>query len=225
MNNYYIADLLDFLKELSANNNRQWFAENRDRYDHLRALWLNDLDRLIAHMSEWEPRLIGQTGKSSVYRIYRDTRFSPDKRPLKDYFSAAFSPWGRKTSRASYYIELGISDAHQSGFYGGLYCPDTPLLNKMRHAIVDNIEEFSEIINNPDLNREFPGWVGNILKTVPKGWERNHPLAPLLRLKDYGKFHPCSNDFFLKDDWPERASELMRLLKPLVDFLNYTIDE
>lgn len=63
--------------------------------------------------------------KDCVYRIYRDTRFSTDKTPYKIYFSAAFSPWGRKTHRAAYYMQMDVRDA-ESGLYGGVWCPDAP---------------------------------------------------------------------------------------------------
>lgn len=101
---YYISRLYDFLRELQANNNREWFAAHKEEYDSLRSLWLDDVDRLIGLMSQWEPQLRALKAKDCVYRIYRDTRFSTDKTPYKVYFSAAFSPWGRKTHRAAYYI-------------------------------------------------------------------------------------------------------------------------
>lgn len=220
----FIPRLLGFLKEVSVNNNRPWFAEHRDEYDALREEWLQSLDRLIADMTRWEPRLAGQTAKSSTYRFYRDTRFSPDKSPFKTYFSAAISPYGRKSDHAGYYIQIGV-DSQATGLYGGLWCPPAPILNKLRHAIVDNIEEFEQIISAPEIATQFPGWLGDTLRTIPKGWDRNHPQAPLLRLKEYGRFHRCTPKFFSTPDWPEKASQLFSALQPLVEFLNYSIDE
>ena len=82
----YIPQLYDFLRRLDANNNRDWFKANKAEYDELRNLWLVDIDRMLAAMSEWWPQLRGLTAKDCVYRIYRDTRFSLDKKPLKTYF-------------------------------------------------------------------------------------------------------------------------------------------
>lgn len=220
----YIPELYDFLGQLALNNNRPWFAAHRAEYDRLRELWLADLDRLIAEMCRWCPQLAHQTARSAVYRIYRDTRFSPDKTPFKTYFSAVISPYGRKSDHAGFYIQIGV-DQHQSGLYGGLWCPQAPVLAKLRHAIVDNIEEFTAITDAPELEREFPGWLGDKLKTIPKGWEKDHPQAEFLRLKEYGRFHPCTPEFFADPDWYIHASELFRILAPLVDFLNYSIDE
>lgn len=221
----YMSELYTFFEELSENNDRAWFAANRSRYDMLRESWLADLDRMIGAMSAWDPALRTQTARGCAYRIYRDTRFSQDKTPFKLFFSAAISPWGRKSCRAGYYLHMGLPGLMDSGLYGGIWQPDAAMLSKLRHAMVDNIEEFTEIITNPDLVKEFPGWCGQMLRTAPKGWDRNHPCIELLRLKDIGKFHRCDRSFFMHEDWPERAAELFRLLKPLNDFLNYSLDE
>ncbi len=219
----YIPSLFRFLREIDANNNRPWFHANKERYNELRALWLADLDRLIRFMAEWAPELAGQTAASSAFRIYRDTRFSLDKSPLKTYFSAAISPYGRKTTRACYYLHIGLDN--QSGLYGGIWCPDSAMLRKLRHAIVDNIEEFSDIISDPQFAATFPEWYGERLKTIPKGWDRNHPQADLLRLKEYGRFCQCPEAFFTEGDWVEKTADRFRLLRPLIRFLDYSINE
>lgn len=221
----YIPQLFDFLEELRANNNRPWFAEHKAEYEQLRAEWLADIDRMIAAMTVWEPALAGQTARSCAYRIYRDTRFSQDKTPFKLFFSAAISPWGRKTRRAGYYIQTGLGNPLDNGLYAGVWCPEPSVLKKLRHAIVDNIEEFDGIISEPALKKNFPDWVGDTLKTIPKGWDRNHPCADLLRRKDYGRFCPCGESFFTDSNWPEIVADKFHSIKPLVDFLNYSIDE
>ena len=219
----YITSLFPFLREIAANNNRQWFHANKERFDRLRAPWLADLDRLICLMSEWAPELAGQSAATCAYRIYRDTRFSLDKSPLKTYFSAAISSQGRKTTRAGYYLHIGIDG--MSGLYGGIWCPAPAQLRKLRHAIVDNIEEFTEIISEPQFAATFPEWFGERLKTIPKGWDRNHPQAELLRLKEYGRFNQCPETFFTTGDWVEKVAQRFRIIQPLVDFLNYSLDE
>lgn len=214
--------LFDFLTRLAANNNRPWFQENKPEFDALREQWYADLDRLIAVMTTEIPELASQTGRTASYRIYRDTRFSLDKTPYKTYFSALISPWGRKLDRAAYYIHVGIEEC---GLYTGIWNPPSPMLRKLRHAMIDNIDEFEEIINNPALKEYFHEWAGDRLKTVPKGWDRNHPYAHLLRLKDIGLVNTIDRDFFNNPDWPEVAARRLLLTRPLVDFLNYSIDE
>lgn len=221
----YVGRLYDFLTRLAANNDRQWFADHKREYDELRALWMADLDRIIAAMTEWEPAMASQSARTAAYRIYRDVRFSTDKSPYKTYFSAAFSPLGRKTDHAGYYLEMSPLPEHQAGLYGGVWCMERPVLNKLRHAIVDNIDEWTAIVDAPDMRRLFPDWCSSMLKTVPRGWAKDHPQALYLRMTNYGKFHPAGPDFFADPAWPERAAEIFHTLKPLCDFIDYTIDE
>lgn len=225
---YYMPRLYDFLRRLAANNNREWFKAHKDEYDELRGLWLADVDVMLGHMSVWWPTLKGVSAKSCAYRIYRDTRFSLDKTPLKTYFSAGIGPQGRSSHDAGFYLQVGPSkgyDGIESGLYGGLWCPDAATLRKVRKAIVDNIEEFEEIVNAPEVREYFPGWCGRTLKTVPKGYDRAHPQAHYLRMLEYGKFHQADEDFFFNPSWPERAACLFGYLRPFVEFLDYSVKE
>lgn len=228
---YYIKPLYEFLDELGRRQDREWFKANRSRYDELRALWMADIDRLIDLVEPWWPQVKGQTAKSSTYRIYRDTRFSPDKRPFKNYFSATVSPRSRSSANAhlpGYYLQMGPAGgdwAVDNGLFGGIWQPDSATLKKLRKAIVDNIEEFEEIINNPAMTAIYPDWCGSRLKTVPQGYDRDHPQAHLLRLKDYGRFAPRGIEYFNDPAWPEKVADDFRPLKPLLDFLEYSINE
>lgn len=161
--------------------------------------------------------------KDCAHRIYRDTRFKKDKTPLKTYFSATFTTRGRTVSRAGYYLQMGIGE--DMGIFGGIWCPDSKLLKRLRSDIVASPEEFRSTFENKRVLEAFPDWVGTKLKTVPKGYDRNDPNADLLRLVDIGRFHPADETFFCSPDWPEKTAELMSLLKPLCDFINFTIDE
>lgn len=222
-NDYYVPRLFEFLKELGANNNREWFAAHKPLYTELRAQWEDDINRLIGYMASWEPRLAHLTARDCVYRIYRDIRFSPDKTPFKTYFSAAFSPYGKMTQRACYYLHF--DPTAEGGLYGGMWCPDSAMLRKIRKAIVDNIEEFEEIVHTPALVKAFPKWCGSTLKTVPKGYDRNHPQAKYLRMKDYGRFCHITPGQFSDPSWPEMAAERFSKIAPFIEFLNYSLDE
>lgn len=218
----YAPRLFHFLENLAQNNDRAWFAANRQEYDELRALWIADLQRLIDCMKEYEPAFRYLEAKECLYRIYRDTRFSPDKTPYKTYFSALISPTGRHCDRACYYFHQG---ADECALYGGIWMPEGNVLKKLRKAILDNLDEFNDIISKPELQKYFPGWEGRKLKTAPQGYDRNHPQIELLRLTEYGKAHYLKREFFDNPNWPEEAAKLFKLLKPLNDFINYSIDE
>lgn len=212
-----------FLEGLAANNNREWFQAHRPEYEALRAQWIEELQRLIDIMAAtYDPSLAHLQARDCLYRINRNLRFSKDKTPYKTFLSALISPRGRHFDKACYYVHVGLEE---SGLYAGLWCPESPVLRKVRKAIVDNIEEFEEILAQPGFEQNFPGWYGRKLKTMPQGWPKDHPQAELLRLTEYGKFHPVDRSFFLSPDWPERAAALFEPTKALNDFINYSIDE
>lgn len=221
----YIPELYNFFAELSAHNNREWFAANRQRYERLRKLWMEDIDRMIDRMKEWEPGLDNQSAATCVYRINRNLRFSQDKTPYKTHFGASIHVGGRRCGNAGYYLDIGYPGEYESGLYGGLWQVEPAMLRKLRHAIVDNIEEFEEIVNAPDMLRDFPGWCSSTLKTIPKGWDRNHPQAEYLRMTNYGKMRPCPESFYLDTDWALRSADLFHTLKPFIDFINYSMTE
>lgn len=214
--------LIQFLDNLQHNNNRPWFAEHRAEYDEVRQQWYDDLDRLIANVSVWEPRLAGATGKQASYRIYRDTRFSLDKTPYKNNFSAILSPRGKRLQVADYYIQAGAPGV-ESLTAGGYWAADSASIQKLRRAMIDNIEEFEAIINEPEFKRLYPHWYGPQLKTAPKGWDRNHPHVDLLRLQVVGREHLLDPVVFSDPMWPEKVAELLCPLKPMIDFINYSL--
>lgn len=222
---YYTVELYEFLDRLSRNNYREWFNAHKAEYLELRALWLADIDRLIAAMAQWNPAIGRQRGADCAYRIYRDTRFSPDKTPYKTFFSAAICEWGRKSDHAGYYIEIGRPSSYAQGLFAGLWCPTPLQLRKMRHAIVDNIDEWQQLLSTPGMQSVWQGWCSSCLKTIPKGWQRNHPCAEYLKMTNYGKFHPCDDAFFFDSSWPEHAAEMLEAVSPFVDFINYSLDE
>ncbi len=217
-----MKEVFAFLDQLSQNNNREWFAAHRAEYDSARAYWLGEVQQLINAMALTDTSLRYIRAEDCAYRIYRDTRFSLDKTPYKNYFSALISPTGRHCDRACAYFHCGSDEI---ALYSGLWCPEPKVLKKVRKAIIDNVEEFRSIVQTPEIDKEFPGWWGRQLKTAPKGYDRNHPDIDLLRLTEYGKCHNLSRDFFDNPGWHSEAARLYALLKPMNDFLNYSIDE
>lgn len=226
---YYINTLYNFLSQLAENNDREWFKARKPLYEELRAQWLSDLERMISVMSEWEPSLAHLDPRRCAYRIYRDTRFSPDKRPFKTYFSASVNPDSSPGAHhVGYYLQAGPSfddDYGTSGLYAGIWCPETPVLNKLRHAIVDNIEEWDGIVKDRSVTDNFDIVSSGQLKTAPKGWPKDHPQIQWLRMRDFGLNSHVGSEFFLDPEWPVKAAGLFRIAKPFVDFLSYSVNE
>ena len=217
-----MRDVYDFISQLAANNDRAWFAEHKGRYEEVRAYWLSQVQRLIDALVVEEPALRHLEAKDCAYRIYRDTRFSLDKTPYKRYFSALISPRGRHFDGACHYFHFGVDEM---ALYSGLWSPESKVLKKVRKAIIDNVEEFRSIVETPEILEAFPDWWGPQLKTAPKGYDRNHPDIDLLRLTEYGRCHSLSLAFFDNPEWPAEVARLLSLLRPMNDFLNYSIEE
>lgn len=215
-------DVFNFIECLAANNNRPWFAEHKAEFDQVRAYWLSQVQRIIDALAVDEPSLRHVEAKDCAYRIYRDTRFSHDKTPYKQYFSALISPRGRHYDGACYYVHFGVDEI---ALYAGLWCPEPKVLKKVRKAIIDNVEEFRGIVETPEVLAAYPSWWGPQLKTAPKGYDRNHPDIDLLRLTEYGRCHALTRAFFDNPSWSEKAAEILALLRPMNDFLNYSIEE
>lgn len=214
----------NFFQNLSQNNNRQWFQAHRDEYKRIRDEFHNDLTRLLACMSQYEPAFSRLDARDLIYRVNRDIRFSPDKSPYKTYISASIAPLGRKSPEAGYYIHADCRPG-ESGLFGGLWHPENANLKKLRKAIADNFEEFEEIVNAPGLTEYFPEWCGETLKTAPQGYPKDHPAIYWLRMKDIGKFHAVTPSFFADPCWPEKAAKILRHLYPLLRFINYSLFE
>lgn len=220
-----MKDLFDFFDRLAVNNNRPWFMEHKAEYDDLRARWIKGVGGVIAALSDEWPEVRWLDPARATYRIYRDVRFSGDKTPYKTHLSSSIAPPAILKSHIGLYLEAGhVKD--NTGIYGGMWCPDAAALRKIRRAIVDNSEEWLEIVNSPEMLRIYgKKWYGDALKTAPKGYDRDHELIEYLRLKDIGKFTCFNRGLFNDPSWPDRIADLSRPLIPLVKFLTYTVYE
>lgn len=216
----YMGRLFDFLNKLAINNNREWFHHNKGEFDELRALWINDIQRLISLMSKYDDTLNGVDAKDCVYRIYRDIRFSLNKLPYKTYFSAVIAQGGRKTLKGCCYLHV---QPGESGLHGGIWCPEMPLLTRLRHEVEDNIDEFMTIINDVGFKERYR-LVGDSLKSMPKGFDKNSPYGEYIKKKEYLVSMPVRDDYFLDENWVERVANDFKFIKPFNDFLNYVFE-
>ena len=172
-------------------------------------------------MAEYDNTLKGVDAKDCVYRIYRDIRFSPNKLPYKTYFSAVIAQGGRKTLKGCCYLHLQPGEC---GLHGGIWCPEMPLLTRLRHEVEDNIDEFLGIIGDKEFASRYK-LSGDSLKTMPKGFDRNSPYGEYIKMKEYLVSMPVADNYFNGDDWVERTAEDFRYIKPFNDFLNYVFEE
>lgn len=215
-----ISEVMAFLRQLAINNDRAWFKARKPQFDALRQPWEQDMERLIGLVAQFDPLVRGLAVKDSVYRIYRDTRFSHDKSPYKTYFSGVIGKGGRHTVQPGYYVHMGVEEMM---LCGGIWWPEKPILDQLRGLIDAESEEFLAIINHPDLSTRYE-WMSQSLKSMPKGYPKDHPMAPYLKMKEYLLVMRVDESYFGCEDWVERVASDLQPLKPLHDFLNYVFE-
>lgn len=215
-----IPEVLAFLRQLAINNDRNWFKTRKPQFDALRGAWEQDMERLISLVAEYFPDVRGLNVKDCVYRIYRDIRFSHDKSPYKTYFSGVIGKGGRHTVQSGYYVHIGVEEMM---LCGGIWWPEKAILDQLRGLIDAEPEEFLAIVQNPDITSRYQ-WMSKSLKTMPKGYPADHPMAQYLKMKEYLLVKRVDEDYFDCDDWVERVASDLQPLKPLHDFLNYVFD-
>lgn len=215
--------LFKFLNELKTNNSREWFQDHKKQFDTLRDEFTDVVRQLIERISGFDAEISDLDPKSCVYRIYRDIRFSTDKTPYKTHFGACMTGYGGRTSPyAGYYIHL---EPGNSLLAGGVWCPPAPLLKKLRKDIYDNINEFTEIIEDKTFKKTFPELEGEMLKRMPEGFPADSPYDYILKHKDFTVSSLKPETFFQTDNWIDQAVEDFRKLYPFNRFLNYTVSE
>ncbi|MEO8394498.1 MAG: DUF2461 domain-containing protein, partial [Chloroflexota bacterium] len=153
-----------------------------------------------------------------IYRIYRDVRFSPDKTPYKTNLGAVIGKGGRKTIGRSYYLQIGPEG--ESMIAAGLYMPSKEQLELMRRSIADDSSKLRKILNKRDFKRYFSGLEGEMLKTAPQGYRKDHPDIDLLRHKQFLASSPLSEAQVLSEDLADYVVGGFKALKPLETYIH-----
>lgn len=211
-----------FLKELGENNNRPWFQANKGRYEEVRANFEEFISILILEIARFDPPIGLLEAKRCIFRIYRDTRFSKDKKPYKTNLGAHLvSTDAKPHDRAGYYIHLQPGNTFLAG---GAYLPPAPWLKAIRNTIDQKGNELIKIINHPDFKKYFGEMEGEKLKTTPRDYPADHPHIDLLRYKSFLAVHKLSQKETMSENFPKTASKVFKALKPFDDFLNNSFD-
>lgn len=187
------AEVMEFLKDLGNNNNRPWFQENKDRFEAAKAeahFLFREIELGLKELDEFhDPKF---------YRIYRDIRFSKDKTPYKDHFSAIFQR-KQPENRGSFYVHL---QPGSSFIGGGFWGPERDDLNRIRRAISME-DELEKILQNKEFKKAFGEMKGEKLKNVPKEYEKDHPRGELLKFKQFLIMKNYSDKEVLSDKFVE----------------------
>jgi uncharacterized protein (TIGR02453 family) len=209
---------LAFLRSLKRNNDRTWFAAHREAYlrdVHEPTLAL--VERLAAELPAFAPELISSP-KASLFRIYRDTRFSADKTPFKTQVGAVFPHRDlHRNGSACLYVEIGPAGTMIAG---GIYKPDRPQLLAIRQHVGRTHVRLRALVEAPAFKRAVGGIDGDPLRRVPPGYAADHPAADYLRFRHFllGKDYPAA--FAASPSFLAEILRLFRHMAPVVRYLN-----
>jgi uncharacterized protein (TIGR02453 family) len=211
-------ETLKFLRQLKRNNNREWFLAHKEIYEQqVRAPMISLVSSLGGAMHAFAPELVVDP-KRAIYRIYRDTRFSPDKTPYKTHTAAIFAARGMPKNRsAALYFHISPDELIMAG---GVYMPDGDALRALRRHIAAHWEELLEITRKAAFKKLFGGLEGDRLVKVPRGFTPDHPAAEYLRFK---QFYVAIEDVPRLAEGPKLFPRLITTfaaMMPLIRFLN-----
>ena len=218
----YKEDIFQFLKDLAANNNREWFQGHKDEYLKAQKEFEELLTAIIARISLFDESIVGIQAKDCTYRIYRDTRFSSDKTPYKIHLGGYINTRGKKSEHCGYYVHIEHDNCMLAG---GSWCLESKVLKAVRQSIYDNIDEYREIVEDPAFKQYFPVIGENHLKTAPKGFPKDFEYIDYLKCKDYTCAYMVPDAFFLAPDLLDKVEGVFKQLKRFADFTNFTIDD
>lgn len=141
-----VSVIFQFLKDLAANNNREWFQGHKDEYLKAQKEFEELLTAIIARISLFDESIVGIQAKDCTYRIYRDTRFSSDKTPYKIHLGGYINARGKKSEHCGYYVHIEPDNCMLAG---GSWCLEPKVLKAVRQSVYDNIDEYREIVEDP----------------------------------------------------------------------------
>ena len=214
----FTRDTLTFLRALKRNNDREWFKSRKDDYErHVRTPMIGVIEQLARDFRRIAPELVASP-KASLYRIYRDTRFSEDKTPLKTNAAAVF-PWKglARHEGAGLYFEVAPGWVWVGG---GMYAPQSPQLVKVRAHIVDTWPEIRKITTARAFARRVGTLHGDRLTRVPRGFPADHPSVEFLKHRQFLASREFPADFATNDDFYPTLLATFAAIVPLVRFLN-----
>jgi uncharacterized protein (TIGR02453 family) len=213
--------ILKFLKDIAKNNNRDWFEKNKPKYLEAKSQFEDFLESFHKELIKVDEKLAALNPRKQGFRIYRDVRFSKDKRPYKVNMGAGFSPGGKMVQEPGYYIHI---EPGKSFIAAGIYMPDSANLSKIRQEIDYNSKAFLKILNDKKFKKYFSGLDDfDRVKTAPKGYPKEHPQIELLKNKSFIASHSFSDAEVKDKKFVKNLAEVCKAIQPLNDFLRESI--
>ncbi|MBS1686126.1 MAG: DUF2461 domain-containing protein [Bacteroidetes bacterium] len=206
---------LKFLKDLAKHNERPWFEAHRGQYEAAHGNMIAFAEQVLAEMAKHD-EIEKKSGKASLHRIYRDVRFSKDKTPYSPRLSIGMQR-ATKLRRGGYYVHIQPG----ASFIGcGFFGPEPKDLLRIRQDIDLNYDAWRKLLKAKGLRDIYGEMQGDQLVNTPKGYERDHPAADLLRYKQFLFRHDYTDAEVLADDFAKKVSGHFRVLRPWLDHMS-----
>jgi len=218
---YFTPEALKFLRNLARHNDREWFTPRKAQFEELlRQPMLAVIRKITDAMLDFAPHHV-RPAEKSLFRIYRDTRFSNDKRPYKTHVAAWWTHTGLdKTSGAGYYFHVSPKEVVIAA---GAYMPEKDQLAAIRHWLLDHHTEFRKVLQKPAVRKAFTEFEGNSLTRPPKGFPGDHPAIDLIRCRQWGLAATLPAQAALDPRLAATVIRHFKLATPVVDALNTPI--
>lgn len=209
------ASVFDFLNTLKKNNNREWFNAHKDKYLEQLSVMETVAEGLLQELKTHD-EIETLSGKDSLYRIYRDTRFSNDKTPYKQHWAGSFKR-ATKYRRGGYYFHL---EPGNSFVAGGFWGPSTEDLKRIREEIAFDPAPLRKILQTKPFVTAFGALQGEQLKTAPKGFDAGHEAIDLLRYKQFILKKDFSDEVVLGGQLIKEMNQAFKQMRPFLDYMS-----
>ncbi len=218
---YFRPQAMTFLRNLARHNDREWFTPRKAEFEsELKEPMLAIIRKITEAMVSFAPNHI-RPAEKSLFRIYRDTRFSSDKRPYKTHVAAWWSHQGLdKTSGAGYYFHISAKEVIVAA---GAYMPEKDQLAAIRHWLLENHAQFRKVLQAAAIRKTFTEFEGNALTRPPKGFPTDHPALDLIQCRQWGLSVTLPANTALEPDFAATIIRHFKLAAPVVDALNTPI--
>jgi len=203
-----------FLDELSANNNRPWFEQNKKRYELYHEEMIAFADALLNEVNKFDV-IETPTGKKSLHRIYRDIRFSKDKTPYKTHWGGGFKR-AEATRRGGFYYHIERGNAFVGG---GFWSPSKEDLLHIRKQIEMDAKPLRKVLKSKAFKDYFGSLEGDTLKNAPKGFDKEHADIDLLNHKQFIIWHKFTNKEVHDKNFYKEVAKGFKKMLPLFDVI------
>lgn len=214
-------EALAFLRNLARHNDREWFTPRKAIFEaELKEPMLAIIRKVTDSMMDFAPAFV-RPAEKSLFRIYRDTRFSADKKPYKTHVAAWWMPEGlEKTSGAGFYFHV---DAKEVVVAAGAWMPAKDQLAAIRNWLLENHVAFRKVLQTAAIRKVFAEFEGNALTRPPKGFPCDHPALDLIRCRQWGLSTTLPAAEALEKGFAANLVRHFRLAAPVVEALNTPI--